>query len=102
MTEVLLEGGLHDGVDELRGEEARRIMNDAYMGSTMAPHPAIRAFMDLSYAGTLAQFKSAMLNTHDVFVSMVNQGVRPTLKALMQTRRSISQISAICRMKRLR
>jgi hypothetical protein len=74
-----------DGIDPARAEEARRIMNDSYMGSTMAPHPAVRAIMDLAYGGTLAQFKSAMLNLHDVFVSMVNIGVRPTLKALMQT-----------------
>lgn len=80
---------VRDGIDPARAEEARRIMNDAYMGSTMAPHPGIRAVMDLAYGGTLAQFKTALLNLHDIFVSMTNQGVRPTLKALVQSNKSV-------------
>lgn len=74
----------HDGFDDDRAVLASEVMHDAYMGTLKAPHPAMRAFMSLAYAGTLAQLKSATLNLHDVFVSAVNQGVVPTMKSMMK------------------
>ena len=41
--------------------------------------------MDLAYAGTLAQFKSATLNLHDFFVSALNNGAINTLKSMKGT-----------------
>ena len=37
-----------------------------------------------AYAGTLAQFDSALLNFHDPFMTAVRAGVGPTVKAVMQ------------------
>lgn len=76
---------LQDGFDPQRAAMARDVMHDAYMGSIRSPHPVVRGLMSLGYAGTLAQFKSASLNIHDVFVSMTNQGLMPTMKAVMST-----------------
>lgn len=74
-----------DGIDPERALLANDLMHSAHLGATKIPPPAVRAFMAMGYAGTLAQFKSAMLNLHDVFVAMTNNGVKPTMKALMQT-----------------
>jgi hypothetical protein len=74
-----------DGIDPERAKLANDLMHGAQQGATKIPPPAVRAFMAMGYAGTLAQFKSAMLNLHDVFVSMTNNGIKPTMKALMQT-----------------
>jgi len=68
--------------DENGAKEMANILNEAYRGSKLTPPAPVRTFMNLSYAGTLAQVKSATLNLHDIAVSMVNNGVRPTLKAV--------------------
>jgi hypothetical protein len=73
----------NDGWGKKEANEAAGLMLTTYQGSKKAPPPAVRAFMNLSYAGTLAQFRSAVLNTHDIAVSMVNNGVRPTMKAIL-------------------
>ena len=73
----------NDGWSKKEANEAAGLMLTTYQGSKKAPPPAVRAFMNLSYAGTLAQFRSAVLNTHDIAVSMVNNGVRPTMKAVL-------------------
>lgn len=78
-----------DGMDPKRAEAAKDLMGGAFMGSTKVPPPLVRASMSMGYAGTLAQYKSAMLNLHDIFVSMTNQGVKPTLKALTQSNQSL-------------
>jgi hypothetical protein len=75
----------NDGWSKKEANEAAGLMLTTYQGSKKAPPPAVRAFMNLSYAGTLAQFRSAVLNTHDIAVSMVNNGVRPTLKAVLNS-----------------
>ncbi len=76
---------INDGIDPDRAELANDLMHSAHLGATKIPPPAVRAFMAAGYAGTLAQFKSAMLNLHDVFVAMTNNGIKPTMKALVQT-----------------
>lgn len=75
---------LNDGMDKETAQLASNLMHEAWVGSTKAPPPAVRTFMNLAYAGTLAQFKSAVLNLHDIAVSMVNNGTVPTLKAVFQ------------------
>ena len=71
------------GMTSKKAKMAAEAMNYHYMGMQHAPSPAIRAIMSLGYAGTLAQLKSATLNLADIGVSMLNQGVRPTMKALV-------------------
>lgn len=73
---------VRDGLDEGKATEAAKLMEEAWMGSRKAPPGPIRAFMNLAYAGTLAQFKTTVLNLHDVPVSMVNNGEAPTLRVL--------------------
>ena len=77
-----------DGMSKKRAEEVKGILNNTFEGGRRAPNQVIRAFMNTSYAGTLAQFKSAMLNLHDTAVAMYNIGTVPTLKALTQTMKS--------------
>lgn len=74
-----------DGLSDFHAKQAADVMFDAYEGARTAPNAAMRAFMNLSYAGALAQFKTSLLNLHDAAVSMWNQGLRPTLKAMVQS-----------------
>ena len=78
-----------DGIDLDRAEGAAEIMRQAYEGGRKSPPPLMRAFMSGSYAGTLAQFKTSALNLHDIFVSMHTNGVRPTLKAAVQSNKQV-------------
>lgn len=74
-----------DGLSDFEAKQASMVISDAYQGSKSAPNAAVRSFMNLSYAGTLAQVKTAILNLHDIAVAMFNQGAVPTLKALVQS-----------------
>lgn len=76
---------LSDGFDEARAHAAASAMHEAYMGAKRAPPAPVRAFMNLAYAGTLAQFKTAVLNLHDLPVSMVNNGALPTMKGVFDS-----------------
>lgn len=80
---------LQTGYSQQAADFGAELMRQAYLGSRAAPNPAIRAFMSLSYAGTLAQLKTAFLNLHDSFVASARLGARPTLKALMQTNQGV-------------
>lgn len=63
---------------------AREIAEGTYVGSTKRPSILVEGFMKQSYAGTLGQLDSALLNLHDVFISMLQNGVKPTLKAMLK------------------
>ncbi|RKZ80106.1 MAG: hypothetical protein DRQ35_02915, partial [Gammaproteobacteria bacterium] len=71
------------GLDADRATAAQDLMHKHYVGMRSAPNPFVRSLMSLGYAGTLAQLKTASLNLADVFVSMSQQGVRPTMKAVV-------------------
>ncbi len=73
------------GMDKERADATKKFMNHYYMGMSTAPNAVVRAVLSLGYAGTLAQLKSAVLNLSDVTVSMVNQGVLPTMKAMISS-----------------
>ena len=74
-----------EGLSESQAGVASDHINQAHMGSRLSPPPMIRAFMNTAYAGTLAQFKSATLNLHDVAISAVNNGEAATGKALFES-----------------
>ena len=76
---------LADGVSAKAADNAVHTMKQTYLGAKDAPPPWIRAAMSLGYAGTLAQFKSAVLNLHDAFVSAVNNGAMNTTKGAFST-----------------
>lgn len=80
---------LRDGMDEDKADAIQEIMRQAHEGSRQSPPPFIRAFMSSSYAGTLAQLKTAALNFHDIPVAMYSQGFKPTLKAMIQSNKGI-------------
>ena len=65
------------------GKRVSDLANSTYIGARSRPHSAIEAFMKQSYAGTLGQFDSAFLNLHDAAVSMVKNGVVPTMKGIL-------------------
>ena len=60
----------------------RALIEETYRGTRRSPAKGVELFMKQSYAGTLGQLDSAILNLHDVAVSMMRNGVKPTLKAL--------------------
>lgn len=64
--------------------QGRTLIEETYRGSRKRPPKAVELFMKQAYAGTLGQFDSAVLNLHDISVSMLTNGVRPTMKALME------------------
>ena len=66
------------------GKRVADLANSTYIGARSRPHSVIEAFMKQSYAGTLGQFDSAFLNLHDAAVSMVKNGVVPTMRAITQ------------------
>lgn len=78
---------LSDGFEPEAAKEAAATMHEAFLGGQKAPAAPVQAFMNLAYAGTLGQFKSAMLNLHDASVSAVNSGEKNTLKAVQTTMR---------------
>jgi len=65
------------------GKRVADLANSTYIGARSRPNAAIEAFMKQSYAGTLGQFDSAFLNLHDAAVSMVKNGVVPTMKGIL-------------------
>lgn len=67
----------------ITGERVSDLAKSTYLGARSRPHAAIETFMRQSYAGTLGQFDSAFLNLHDATISMVRNGVLPTLKDIM-------------------
>jgi hypothetical protein len=71
-----------NGLNEGQAGLSAQAMQEAFGGAMKAPPPYIRILMSQGYAGTLAQFKSAMLNLHDGFVAAFRMGGRNTLKAL--------------------
>ncbi len=79
---------IRDGMDKNKARMGAELMRQAYMGAKTAPPPSVRAFMSLSYAGTLAQLKTAVLNLHDIAVAMTDKGVRPTMASLFKSNRA--------------
>jgi len=67
-----------------KGRVGRELIEDTFLGAKSRPPKAVELFMKQAYGGTLGQLDSAILNVHDVAVSMLTSGVRPTLDALMQ------------------
>ena len=63
---------------------AREIVEGVYVGTTKRPPIFVEGFMKQALSGTLGQFDSALLNLHDVFVSMLKSGVKPTMKAMLK------------------
>lgn len=76
---------MRNGFSESQAGVTAEVANQAHMGAKLAPPAAVRTYMNLSYAGTLAQFKSATLNLHDIAVSAVNNGGINTLKGLFSS-----------------
>ena len=74
-----------DGLGEDQSSVGAGLMQEAFLGAKRTPPPMVRAFMSQAYAGTLAQIKSAVLNTHDGFVAAFTQGGMNTLKGLTRT-----------------
>ena len=83
--------------DKLRGSGATTKQVDlaidaikgAYVKGNVAPNALVRSFMSQAIGFTLDQVKSAVMNFHDIFVSMVNNGVAPTLQALTQSNKKV-------------
>lgn len=70
--------------DAAVAERVAKLANSTYLGTRSRPGALVETFMRQSYAGTLGQFDSAFLNLHDAAVSMVKNGMVPTLKAILQ------------------
>lgn len=60
----------------------RGAIADTYAGQKAAPPSWMQTFMKQSYAGTLGQVDSAMMNLHDIAVSAWRMGPKNTSKAL--------------------
>lgn len=83
--------------DKLRGAGATEkqvnlsidAIKGAYVKGNVAPNALVRSFMSQAIGFTLDQLKSAVMNFHDIFVSMVNNGVAPTLQALAQNNKRV-------------
>ena len=83
--------------DKLRGAGATEkqvnlsidAIKGAYVKGNVAPNALVRSFMSQAIGFTLDQLKSAVMNFHDIFVSMVNNGVAPTLQALAQNNKKV-------------
>ena len=69
--------------DARKAAIGRKLIEETYRGTRKRPAKGVELFMRQSYAGTLGQLDSAILNLHDVAVSMMRNGTRPTLRALM-------------------
>ena len=80
-----LERQVSRGAGAEKGALARGLAEDTYKGSRKRPPRPVELFMKQSYAGTLGQVDSAMMNMHDVFVSAWRNGTVPTAKAVMET-----------------
>ena len=80
---------LRDGLSEDQADVIYKIAGQAHEGGRASPPPAIRAFMALSYGGTLAQFKTAVLNLHDIPVAMHSQGLVPTMRAIASSNKKM-------------
>ena len=76
---------VRDGLSDDQASIGAGLMEEAFLGGKRVPPAYVRAFMSQTYAGTLAQIKSSVLNTHDVFVSMYTQGAVNTLRGLKGT-----------------
>lgn len=79
------EGLLREGLDDTKAQVAAGAMESAFKGARRVPPPAVRAFMSLGYAGALAQFKSSMLNLHDLFVAAFRMGGKNTFNGALRT-----------------
>lgn len=73
---------VREGKDADKAKIGRTLIEEAYRGTRKRPNKGVELFMKQSYAGTLGQLDSAILNLHDVAVSMMRNGTRPTLRAL--------------------
>lgn len=60
----------------------RGIIEDTYTGQKSSPPQWMQTFMKQSYAGTLGQVDSAMMNLHDIAVSAWRNGAKNTGQAL--------------------
>jgi hypothetical protein len=65
------------------GDLVSDLAHSTFVGSRSAPAAWLQQLMRYGYGGTLGQFDSAFLNLHDAAVAMVKNGVKPTLKAMM-------------------
>lgn len=89
-------GDMNDLFDELERVAAasggqdkatlmRGLIQDTYSGQKSAPPSWMQQFMKQSYAGTLGQVDSAMMNLHDIAISAWRNGAKNTSKALWDT-----------------
>jgi hypothetical protein len=69
--------------DASKARIGRNLIEETYRGTRKSPAKGVELFMKQSYAGTLGQLDSAILNLHDIAVSMMRNGTKPTLRALM-------------------
>ena len=79
---------LRDGIPASKAKGGAMMMHSAFVGGKKAPPAFVRGFMSQSYA-VLAQNFSAVLNLHDVPVAMVTQGVKNTLKSVIQSNKGV-------------
>lgn len=73
---------IREGKDADKAKIGRTLIEEAYRGTRKRPNKGVELFMKQSYAGTLGQLDSAILNLHDVAISMMRNGTMPTLRAL--------------------
>jgi hypothetical protein len=74
---------LKESGDASKARIGRNLIEETYRGARKSPPKGVELFMKQSYAGTLGQFDSAILNLHDIAVSAMRNGTKPTFKALV-------------------
>lgn len=62
------------GINPQAAKYAAKIMSDDFVGSTRTPNGWLQALNSIGYAGSLAGFKSAVLNLHDIPMAAVLYG----------------------------
>jgi soluble P-type ATPase len=64
-------------------DQISQLTNRTYVGARTNTSSFVSAWMKQAYGGTLGQFDSALLNLHDTAISLVRDGVKPTLKGIL-------------------
>jgi muramidase (phage lysozyme) len=62
------------GINPQAAKYAAKLMSDDFVGSTRTPNGWLQALNSVGYAGSLAGFKSAVLNLHDIPMAAVLYG----------------------------
>lgn len=62
------------GINPQAAKYAAKIMSDDFVGGTRTPNGWLQALNSIGYAGSLAGFKSAVLNLHDIPMAAVLYG----------------------------